>query len=231
MKRIKPIELSSLNNECYKRLKEMILEGELQWGARIDVGQISTSLGISKFPVIKAVERLSLENLVTIAPNRGTYVVYPTAEDVLEITEIRIMLEEYACRAAYQKMGSDKLVSELKKVEASHAFNEENLTGSTFREFLNYDRSFHLVFIEGTGNNRLISYYNTIRSQVELFRTKTYILPNSMEALMEHHRFLELLEAQRLEDAVASLHHHLMQVHQDTILSMNGETVSSTETV
>ena len=222
MKRIAPIELSSLNNECYKRLKEMILEGELQWGARIDVGQIAASFGISKFPVIKAVERLSLENLVTIAPNRGTYVVNPTAEDVLEITEIRIMLEEYACRITYEKLGVD-LVSELKRVESSHQFTEETLNKSAFREFLNYDRSFHLVFIEGTGNNRLISYYNTIRSQVEVFRTKTFILPNAKEALIEHHRLIELLEARRLEDAIAALHHHLLQVHQDTVVSMNAE--------
>lgn len=198
----------------------MILCGELSWGTRIEVGQLADNFGISKFPVIKAIERLSLEKLVVISPNKGTFVVSPTEHDVTEITEIRKILEPAACRLAFDK-NKKQLLSSLLQVQDGLIPNtlahEESIQ---FRDFLNYDRSFHMTFFIHAGNERLLNYYKTIRSQAELFRTKTYILRNIDEALIKHNLILEALNEDDINKAIEHLQDHLSEVHHDTIESI-----------
>lgn len=215
-----PIKLSSLNNESYLRIKDMILCGDLPWGARIEVGQLAESFGISKFPVIKAIERLSLEKLVVVSPNKGTFVVSPTDHDVREITEIRKILEPAACRLAYEKNRS-RLLDDIRNVQAEITTFSGNTQGTIpFRDFLNYDRAFHMTLFINAGNERLHAYYKTVRSQAELFRTKTFILRNIDEALQKHQQIFLALSQGKLEEAVEQLIEHLSEVHHDTIISL-----------
>ena len=97
------IEIASLADECYKRIKQDILTGKLGWGQRLNVINMAQIYGISRAPVIKAIDRLAMEQLVSIVPNVGSFVVIPTKKDVVEVTEIRMMLETKMCTLAYKK--------------------------------------------------------------------------------------------------------------------------------
>lgn len=214
-----PIQVSSLNNEAYLRIKDMILCGELSWGSRVEVGVLAGSFGISKFPVIKAIERLSLEKLVTVSPNKGTYVVSPTEQDVAEITEIRKILEPEALRLACIK-NRTALIEDLSRLQNEILpLSYEKEANLQFRDFLNYDRAFHMAFFRHAGNERILSYYSTIRSQAELFRTKTYTLKNLDEAMHKHDQILDALLAKDCDSAISHLLEHLSEVHDDTIAS------------
>ncbi|WP_320128674.1 GntR family transcriptional regulator [uncultured Sphaerochaeta sp.] len=211
---VQPISTPTLNNECYKKIKEMILGGLLPWGERLDVGLLASSFGVSKFPVIKALDRLSQEKLLTISPNRGTYVTTPHEKDVKEVSEIRIMIEKYALKAA---CGNDieKLTEKL------HAI-QENFTSekNDFSSFLQYDRAFHSAIVESVHNEQLKTYYDSIRTQTELFRTKTFTEGNSNEALSMHKDILKHLDSKDIDGAITALLKHLMQVYKDEISSL-----------
>ncbi len=214
-----PIKVSSLNNEAYLRIKDMVLCGELSWGSRVEVGVLAGSFGISKFPVIKAIERLSLEKLITVSPNKGTYVVSPTERDVEEITEIRMILEPEALRLSCTKNRAALIDSLIRLQDGILPLSSEKEMNLQFREFLNYDRAFHMTFFTHAGNERLQSYYSTIRSQAELFRTKTYTLKNVDEAIHKHNQILDALVAEDFNSAINHLQKHLTEVHDDTIAS------------
>jgi len=215
----KPIQLQTLNNECYLRIKEMILCGTYPWGTRIEVGTLADTFGISKFPVIKAIERLGLEKLVVISPNRGTYVTVPTIKDIREVSDIRILLETYACQTAYNH-DADLLIERLKMNENAHTWDILSHDPIPFRDFLDYDRVFHLSFVELTNNERFITYYLNIRSQAELFRTKTFSCENIDGALHMHHKIIENLEAKKISMAIDSLVTHLKEVEKETLDSL-----------
>ena len=58
------IQLESVTETVKQRLRQMILEGDLEPGAKILQDQIAEELGVSKTPILKALHVLETENLV-----------------------------------------------------------------------------------------------------------------------------------------------------------------------
>ncbi|WP_319560452.1 GntR family transcriptional regulator [Marispirochaeta sp.] len=213
------IEIASLADECYKRIKHDILVGKISWGARLNVISLAGSYGISRSPVVKAIDRLSMERLVRIIPNKGSFVSIPTEDDVVEVTEIRLMIENTLCTLAYSK-NKDKLVESLKKLDASILPAMQNIQ---FEDFLEYDRHFHSTFSTYANNNRLRAYYESIRSQIELFRTKTFYKQNIEHAMKRHTGITECLTNGDLGRALDILKEHISDVQNETIESIRSE--------
>ena len=164
MLELEKIRPPSLNNECYLRLKEAILIGHFPWGDRLDVNILAENFGISKFPVIKALDRLAMEHLVTILPNKGTFVLSPTIKDVEEVTEIRIMLENLAFTLATEKNLS-RLIQMLESKEQEKKWNFEDFSkGLEVGVYLRYDREYHFCFFICSENKRLMDYFEAIRN-------------------------------------------------------------------
>ncbi len=90
--------------EAYFYLRESILSGSLPGGTRLDISQIATHLGMSRMPVREALRQIASEGLVVIRPNRGVVVTQLTPEDVLEIFEMRAVLEGLAAHLARPRL-------------------------------------------------------------------------------------------------------------------------------
>ena len=218
------IKLESLNNECYQRIKNAILTGQFLWGERLDVGQLASDFGISKFPVIKAINRLAFEYLVTIVPNKGSFVMMPSIHDVNQVTEIREIIElsawELSCRKNMKKLINLLEANEIRQVENIPYYYE----GQKFQEFLEYDREYHNSILICTENERLQNYYAGIRSQIELFRAKSHDKSNWKRTHSNHLEILNLLKKREIEKGKELLKIHLDQIHQeilDTLIETN----------
>lgn len=219
MSGIQKIELTKIYDECYKRIKEMILCGSIDWGERIDIKTLAKDFGISTFPVVKSIEKLSLEGLVLIYSNRGTFVVSPTENDMREVTESRLVLEPVALRNSFQNNRTG-LVSRLKEVERDHEKKDLKIKETeSFREFLEYDRNFHASFFQFAENSRLFSFYQIVRSQAELFRTKTFRSENIVGATTMHRQIINELDDGNIDKAIESLKQHIQEVHKETLES------------
>jgi DNA-binding GntR family transcriptional regulator len=213
------IEIASLNNECYKRIKQDILVGKLGWGERLNVISMALIYGVSRSPVIKAIERLEMERLVRIIPNVGSFVIIPTKEDVGEVTEIRLMLETTMCRLAYAK-NKEPLLRRLKETGSIIEAETDEEKMQKFDYFLEYDRGFHALFSLLSENERLRVYYDSIRTQIELFRTKTYFRQYVDLALERHFGIIEALERDLLDEALGIMKSHIREVEAETLESI-----------
>jgi DNA-binding GntR family transcriptional regulator len=212
------IMIDSLNEECYKRIKNDILTGHLAWGDKLNIINLADQFGISRSPVVKAIDKLAMEGLVTILPNKGSFVVTPSRNDIEEVTEIRIMIETMACLHAFRK-NKNELLRRLSENKFSEA---EVASGISFDRFLLHDREFHYIIVESTGNGRLFEYYKTIRSQSELFRTQTFTTEHLDKALRSHADILAAFSADNPEEAALQMEKHLQIVSEDTFESMKG---------
>ena len=83
----------SLEDKAYNYLHDMIIQHKLQAGKRIIESDIADCLGMSRTPVRAALRRLEEEKLVYSLQNLGTFVEQLTVKDVLEMNELRIVLE------------------------------------------------------------------------------------------------------------------------------------------
>jgi GntR family transcriptional regulator, vanillate catabolism transcriptional regulator len=85
------------------RIREMILQGELAPGQRVPEAVLAEQLGLSRTPVRQALPLLAQEGLLVDAGARGYAVRGFTAQDILEATELRGMLEGAAARAIAER--------------------------------------------------------------------------------------------------------------------------------
>ena len=94
------IERQSLHEAILTRLRDMIIEGDLQPGMRINEGQIGAQLGVSRTPLREAIKFLASEGLVELVPSRGAVVKKFTAREVHDMLDVIRMLEQLASRRA-----------------------------------------------------------------------------------------------------------------------------------
>lgn len=91
---------SSLVNSVYKRLRGDILAGRLVPDQKLKIQEVSSTLGVSASVVREALTRLAAESLVAAEPQRGFRVMPLYADDVADLTDVRIDIEVKCLRRA-----------------------------------------------------------------------------------------------------------------------------------
>jgi len=95
---------STLPASAAERLRELIIEGHLPPGTRLNERALCEELGISRTPLREAFRVLAADGLVALHPNRGAHVVQLSVVDIRESFEVMAALEalagELACRHA-----------------------------------------------------------------------------------------------------------------------------------
>lgn len=207
------ISRTSLTQKCYELIKGDILSRKLKWGEKLNIEQLAQEFGVSRSPVVQAINRLAHEGLAVIIPQKGSFVVRPSAQDIVEVTQVRAALETYALGLAAPAL-TPKDFNHLDSVLAS-AENSDLAVNPQI--FLESDRVFHDTLIQATGNARLMAMVGEIRLQVELFRLGTFSVDNAKESMDMHRRIFHALQKNEVEHAKALMQEHIERVGQISI--------------
>jgi len=202
--------LQSTESNTYRRLKLMILGGEIPHGEPLVERSVATRLGVSRTPVRETILRLEREGLVRIVEGKGAFVASYTIEDVIEIYQVRLGLEPVAARLACDHV-----------VEADLAFFEEQFEHFKTRPSLRDDgsgtweklgRDFHSMVIRSSRNARLIRIVEGMQDQIDLVRGLGRTISKnttSASTLQEHLDILSALRARDPERAEQAVRVHL----------------------
>jgi DNA-binding GntR family transcriptional regulator len=137
---------------AYVELRDRIVTLRLAPGTVLREEQLMREMGIGRTPLREAVKRLALENLVAVQPRRGTFVTDVEASDIVNITEVRAVLEGYAAELAALRMdgearaAAEALVDEIEEVTKPH--EQEWL--------MRFDERIHHFIWEASGNPYLV---------------------------------------------------------------------------
>ncbi|WNL38348.1 GntR family transcriptional regulator [Halomonas sp. PAMB 3232] len=94
MKRRAPESDGDARHESiYRAVSDAIVEQRLKPGARLREDALSEVFGISRTGIRKILQRLALEQLVTLTPRRGASVTRPTAEEARDVFNARQLVE------------------------------------------------------------------------------------------------------------------------------------------
>ncbi|MCE9682169.1 GntR family transcriptional regulator [Halomonas alkalisoli] len=77
----------------YRSISDAIIEHRLKPGARLREDALAEVFGISRTGIRKILQRLAMEQLVTLTPRRGASVTRPTAEEAKDVFDARQMVE------------------------------------------------------------------------------------------------------------------------------------------
>lgn len=184
-----PLYYENLEEKIYDRLKAMILDKALRPGERLQLSQLGKEMGVSRTPLVNALKRLSAERLVDWVNRYGIYVRRFTAQEMVDLYEIRVALESLAARLAAERVTAvdiDRLEEMFRDVDTSE-------TPDAMRKYTPLDRDFHWRIVELSGNRQLVAALESIHMQI--FAYQDGIARTIAESVPEHREFLKALRA------------------------------------
>ena len=137
-------------------------------GAKLNVNQIASSLGISRTPVAEAIAKLTDIGFVVSHPGQsGSYVLDLSLTDMISLYQVRSAIEsEAAALAAYS--ADDAAVRELTVLaEAFH----DSVTRRDTRGMKETDMPFHRLLIESCGNPYLLQSYELLLPKLTMYQS------------------------------------------------------------
>ncbi|MYL23495.1 GntR family transcriptional regulator [Vreelandella massiliensis] len=81
------------HESIYRAVSDAIIEQRLKPGARLREDALAEVFGISRTGIRKILQRLALEQLVTLTPRRGASVTRPTADEAKDVFDARQLVE------------------------------------------------------------------------------------------------------------------------------------------
>ncbi|WP_134703846.1 GntR family transcriptional regulator [Ammoniphilus sp. YIM 78166] len=204
-----------LREVVFQAIRKAILDGKLKPGQLLSENKIAAKLSVSRTPVREALRTLETENLVTMLPGRKVIVSIPTIQDIIEIYEIRLMVETEGLKAISP---NDHEI--IQHMESCLAQSEVFLADNNIQGLREINTQFHMVIVSALKNRRLKQFLDSLNDTFSLFRYYSLMDPEWAEAgVEEHHQILEALKAGNPEEAVRILRHHLSTA-QDILVSM-----------
>lgn len=200
------IERQSLHDAIVSRLRDMIIEGHLVPGTRINEGQIGAQLGVSRTPLREAIKYLASEGLVELVPSRGAVVKSFGAKEVLDMIEVIRTLEQFAGTRACQ-------IATNNDIGAIRELHDEMVACYRSGDRLRYyklNQAIHSGIVALAGNAALSDVHGMLQTRLKRIRFIGHEGPEKWaNAVAEHEEMIAALEARDEARLSAILGRHL----------------------
>lgn len=150
-----------VKDQIYMELRRSITKGYLKPGERLDVVKLAKHYETSITPLRDALGLLSQEGLVTIKPRRGYYVCQITVHQLIDLFEVREILETAAIQRAVIRI-SDEQIDEL-----THDYS--GYDDDSYDRYIDENRRFHCLIAKATGNEELVQMMGRVHDMLARF--------------------------------------------------------------
>src|SRR5512143_2332007 len=201
-----PIVRRPLHEEATDRLRDLIVQGRLAAGTRLNERLLTAELGVSRTPLREAFKVLATEGLVELLPNRGAIVSQMDPVRLSEILAVMGALEalagELACRNATE--------AQINEIRALHyemlAYHARNDLAGYFK----FNQAIHLKIVKYSGNTVLYNIYRQLNGNVRRARYMAHLSKERWDAAVrEHGEILAALGSRDVGRIKALLSDHL----------------------
>jgi len=186
-------------------LREAIVQLDLKPGESLDKQAIAARMGVSRFPVGEAMNRLAAESLVDIIPQSGSRVALIKISDARENMFFRRELEVETVRA----IAPDATPTLLDQLRSNLRYQLAAIEAQDLKGFHGFDLAFHAALQDQLGFERVRSATETARLGLDRVRRLLNTRRRLELTLAEHEAVVAALEARDGEAAGAAMHRHL----------------------
>lgn len=190
-------------NGAYLRLLTELREGRLNPGDRLRETDLADRLGVSRTPVREAIRQLEADGIVTHLPRQGATIRRLDYAEVMELYEMRAVLEGTAARLA-ARAASDIEIEELLDM------NHQMATLGNASEAFIVNRQFHAALLDAAKNRFLSRSIHTLQKALMILGPTTLTEPDrAQKAVEEHFSVLDAIKARDGSLAEAAMRAHI----------------------
>ncbi|HTT09952.1 MAG TPA: GntR family transcriptional regulator [Burkholderiaceae bacterium] len=213
------IERQVLHEAVAARLRDLIIEGHLEAGARLNERLLCAQLHISRTPLREAFKVLATEGLIALLPNRGAQVVKMGREEVEHTFDVMGALEGLSGQLACRHITESELaaIRELqRRMAACH--RKRDLPG-----YYRLNRAIHERINEAARNPVLTRVYRAVNARLHALRFRSNFDRAKWDAaLAEHEQMLVALDKRDGERMRRILVEHLAKKCAAAVLAVMG---------
>ncbi|HWL29458.1 MAG TPA: GntR family transcriptional regulator [Burkholderiaceae bacterium] len=177
------VDRRTLPTAVADRLREMIIQGELGAGTRLNERALCDRLQVSRTPLREAFRLLAADGLVQLQPNRGAQVTALSEQDVVDSFELMGALEALSGQLACERI-SDREVTEIRaltyEMRACHARQD-------LPAYYHVNRQIHDRINAASHNQLLVQVYQSINLRLQNLRFRSNLNHDKWDKAMEEH--------------------------------------------
>lgn len=192
---------------AYDTIYQAILDGTYGPGDRLREAELADQTGLSRTPVREAIRKLENDGIVTHAPRVGAVVKTLSQQEIVELYQMRIVIETTAARMAAQHIFDAEVIT-------LEAINEEMSQGGAPAELAAKNKEFHASILNAARNRYLAQAFAGLAHHFVLLGSTTIESQQRVEEVKAQHE--EIIAALRIRDAKAAA--QAMEAHMQTSL-------------
>jgi DNA-binding GntR family transcriptional regulator len=189
---VTPKRNKTKRHEVARQLENAILAGRLRPADRLPELKLASELGVSQACIREALQELEALGLVVKHPNRGSFVIDLTGDDLVHIHQVRCELEPLACAMA-AVTANQAMLDELERcIEQMRTGGEKR----NYQAYLDADYRFHLLIWQSQPNRYLEKALKTICLPLfagDLVRRSSTAYLNFDRAVKQHRLIVKAL--------------------------------------
>jgi DNA-binding GntR family transcriptional regulator len=201
------VERTVLRNQAKQVILDRILTGHYGPGERLVETQIARELGVSQGSIREALRELESVGVIEYAAFRGSRVVEPSREELLQAFPVRAALESLAAREAATRLTEP----ELKQLESEIQTMEEAAETGDARAQSLANARFHAQIVHAAGNPILERQWQMLEPFARTYLTVAHAEVDLNVLAGRHRPVLECLRGHDAEGAAAAMHDHLAE--------------------
>jgi DNA-binding GntR family transcriptional regulator len=198
-----------LGEIVFDYLKNAIISGELKPGERLMEINIAQQLGVSRTPVREAIRKLEKEQFIEMIPRKGAYVASTTLKDMMDVLEVRRVIEGFASELAAERMSDEALAS----LHRTHKGFIKALDDNDREAMVALDNEFHDLILSASDNLKLIEIQKSLSEQILRYRSSYFNEFRNFEELkIMHEKIYKAIESKNIEQAGMLAREHVASV-------------------
>jgi DNA-binding GntR family transcriptional regulator len=216
-----PIERNHLHGELLRRLRDLIVNGEIAPSAKVPERELCDMFGVSRTPLREALKVLAHEGLIVLHHNRGATVSPLTLREVEEVFPVYARLDALA-----GKLASSRLTEvEIADLRVLHRKLKMLYKQRDLKAYFEINEAIHERIQLGAHNHSLMQFLHYVTSRVRRARLRAARAENRWAtAVAEHEQIMAAIEERDGQQLSILLHEHAWKTFESLKKSLsNGE--------
>lgn len=195
-----PVSTATRREVVLDAIRRALLSGEFGPGERVKEAPLAEALGVSRPTVREAISQLVHEGALVQVPYKGIRVAQPSAQDLLDVAEVRVSLETLAALHLARNPGGEGMARLRAALEVHLDAIEAGDPVATDLTHL----ELHRTLWEGSENPMLMRIWPLVQSQIRIAMTLDQATRHDPERDAELHRRLVAVIESGDEDAITA---------------------------
>lgn len=204
------MDLPSVTTATTDHIRNKVISGQLRPGQKLEENKLAAELGVSRPPLREAFRMLERERLVLSVPRKGTFVTEMSEKNLVEVYQVREMIECYAVDII--------AVEKVENLSELRLSLNENIEQPIFppekseQHLKKYEAlvQFHLKLVESAGNSWLNHIYQQIVPNLARYQfINLQKIGSVSHNFQEHYKIFEAIQKGAYSQAKKYLKIHI----------------------